>query len=144
VDINNYTKYTFVKKLYKRLNFNLNKKNLFIMGLTFKKDTDDARNSSSVDIVLEILKELSRVHVYDPKAKNINVIKNSSNVDLVSRLVSPYVKKNYDAVVVLTDWGLFKKLNYKSILQNSNESPFFVDSRSFINKTIIRLLGFKI
>lgn len=90
----------------------LNGKKIGVLGLSFKPDTDDVRDSRAIPIVEEILKEGGKVIAYDPKA-----------VDNFRRIFPQitYADKaedvlESDAVLILTEWDEFEKLNYKGKL----------------------------
>ena len=73
LNINNYQKYRFFLKLMERLFGSLRRKKVCILGLSFKKDTGDTRNSPSIDIIQHVLNEGAEVSVYDPKVTEESV-----------------------------------------------------------------------
>ena len=79
------------------------------LGLAFKPNTDDIRESKAIPIVEQLLKEKAHIKAYDPKAiKNFkkiypNIIYCHSAQDILSS----------EAILILTKWDEFKKLDYK-------------------------------
>ena len=90
-------------------------KNIAILGLSFKPETDDMRESPAIDIVNGLLKLKAKINVYDPaampEAKEIfsNKIHFSSNAQECI--------KNKDILVILTEWNEFRALDPKLILK---------------------------
>jgi UDPglucose 6-dehydrogenase len=80
INMNNYRKQTFFKRVYLNLNSNLKGKKLAIFGTAFKKGTCDIRESPAIDICRFLLLEGAILHLVDPKAtsKNVLILKNSS------------------------------------------------------------------
>jgi UDPglucose 6-dehydrogenase len=74
INMNNYRKQTFFKRVYLNLNSNLKGKKLAIFGIAFKKETCDARESPAIDICRYLLLEGAILHLVDPKTTRNNVI----------------------------------------------------------------------
>jgi UDPglucose 6-dehydrogenase len=87
---------------------NLKGKEIGILGLAFKKDTDDVRESRAIPVIRELIKEKAVVKAYDPKAMD-NFKKIFPNIEYCNANDI----MNSDAILILTDWDAFKKLNYK-------------------------------
>ena len=88
---------------------NLKTKTIGLLGLAFKPNTDDIRESKAIPIVKQLLKEKSYVMAYDPKAMN-NFKK------IFPQIVYCKMAKDVlisDAILIITKWDEFKKLNYK-------------------------------
>ncbi|MCJ2533784.1 MAG: UDP-glucose/GDP-mannose dehydrogenase family protein [Candidatus Thermoplasmatota archaeon] len=83
-------------------------KEIGILGASFKPGTDDIRESRSIPIIEELLKEQVTVKIYDPKAMD-----NLRNIFPTISYCSPDEVLNSDAVLILTDWEEFEHLNYK-------------------------------
>lgn len=83
-------------------------KEIGILGASFKPETDDIRESRSIPIIEELLKEQVTIKIYDPKAMD-----NLKNIFPTISYCSPDEVLNSDAVLILTDWEEFEHLNYK-------------------------------
>lgn len=95
-------------ELLKKYIPNLKGKKIGVLGLAFKKDTDDIRESRSIPIIKRLIEEKAFVKAYDPKAIE-NFKKLFPNIKYCN---SNEVMKS-DAILILTDWDEFRKLNYK-------------------------------
>ena len=80
-----------------------------VLGLSFKPNTDDIRDSRSIILVKNLLKEDAQVKVFDPKAMN-NFKKLFSNIIYCDNAIDVL---DADAVIIATAWDEFKKLDYK-------------------------------
>lgn len=138
--INDEQRQYFVEKIKEHL-WVLKNKNIAILGLAFKPDTDDMRFAPSIDIVHYFLKEGAHLRVYDPQS--IPQAKKIFNDKRIKFAKNPYdAIKECDCVCVLTEWQEFKKLDFKRI-KKSMRYPLLADGRNvFDSKTIIQA-GFK-
>jgi len=84
-------------------------KTIGVLGLSFKPNTDDIRDSRSIILVKNLLKEGAQVKVYDPKAIN-NFKKLFSDIIYCDNAKDVL---DADAVIIATAWDEFKKLDYK-------------------------------
>jgi len=96
-------------KLLKKHIPQINGKTIGILGLAFKPNTDDIRESRAIPIVKQLLKEKANVKAYDPKAIN-NFKKLFSDIIYCD---SAKDALDVDAVIIATAWDEFKKLDYK-------------------------------
>ncbi len=110
-----------------------------ILGLTFKPDTDDMRDSPAIDIVRQLNSYGASVQVYDPEG-----------MDQAKRLLSDVSWKNdgyevaagADAVVLVTEWREFQELDFDRVLK-SMKRPVFVDLRNLFNPERMQQAGFE-
>lgn len=108
VEVNNQQPLKLVDILRKHVP-KLDGKTIGLLGLAFKPNTDDIRESKAIPIVEQLLREKAHVKAYDPKAiKNFKkiypqIIYCHSAQDVISS----------DAVLIVTKWDEFKKLDYK-------------------------------
>lgn len=101
--------------------------NILVMGITFKENCNDIRNSKVVD-VLEALEKLGiNLTVYDPYADKIEV-KNEYDIDLTEN----YHGK-YDAILFAVAHDEFKKISLNDIEKLSNREPIIVDLKSIFD-----------
>ena len=83
-------------------------KTIGVLGLSFKPNTDDIRESRAIPIIRQLLKEKANVKAYDPKAMD-NFKKIFPEITYCS---SAQEVLSSDAILITTIWGEFKKLNY--------------------------------
>ena len=86
---------------------NLKGKEIGVLGLAFKKDTDDIRESRAISVVGKLTEEKAVIKAYDPKA-----MENFKKLFPKIRYCSSYEVLNSDAIIILTDWDEFKRLDY--------------------------------
>ncbi len=89
---------------------NLRNKAIGILGLAFKPDTDDVRESRAIPIVEALLREGANIIAYDPKAMN-NFAKIFPQIEYAKS--SQEVIDKSDAVLIVTEWKEFEELNYE-------------------------------
>ncbi|MBH8599050.1 MULTISPECIES: UDP-glucose/GDP-mannose dehydrogenase family protein [unclassified Thermoactinomyces] len=107
----------------------LSGKLISVLGLTFKPNTSDIRNSPSLRIIKEILELGGTVNAYDPVAiSEVKRIFPSLNyyVDIEEAI------KGSDAVLILTAWDHIKKFDFSKIFALMNE-PLIIDGRNVLD-----------
>jgi len=100
-----------------------------ILGITFKEDCPDIRNSRVIDIYTELMQFGIDVDVYDPYA-NSSDVQREYNILLIGQ-----IEKQYDAIVLAVSHKDFLKLDFKKI-RNGPGSVIF-DTKSFLDRDII-------
>ncbi|MFN9007587.1 MAG: UDP-glucose dehydrogenase family protein [Hyphomonadaceae bacterium] len=113
-------------------------KTIGILGLTFKPNTDDMRDSPSLDIVPALLAAGARIQAYDPEGME-EAKKELAGIEMVE---GPYsVADNADALVILTEWDQFRALDFER-LSKQMKQPVMVDLRNIYNPDDLRQNGF--
>ena len=94
---------------------NLNSQNIMILGLSFKPDTDDIRESPSLIIVRELLKKNHKICLHDPIA--MDNFKNEIGFNTKIRYSNNWEDDicNSSIVIILTKWKEYEKLNNKDL-----------------------------
>ena len=124
-----------VDKCKKALGGSLKDKKISVWGLSFKANTDDTRFSPAISVIELLLAEGAQIKAFDPIVKN---------VENLSIEVSDDVKKNVkgaDAIVLLTEWQEFKKIDPKKISDLLNQK-IIIDSRNLLQKNKWEKAGF--
>ena len=109
-----------------------------VLGLAFKPNTDDIRESPAISIVDKLLEEGAQVRATDPKA-----IANAREIfrDRVHWSISPYdVATGADALVLLTEWDEYRVLDWTRI-HGLLRVPLTVDGRNAWNPTAVTEAG---
>ena len=140
IKVNETRKINMVEKIKDTLS-PLENKSISILGLTFKPNTDDMRESPSLVIVPELVKITREVKVYDPagmpaakKMKEFNGVKWKNNTyDCI---------KSTDAIVLITEWNEFRALDLDKVKMLLN-SPVIIDLRNIYKPASMNELGFK-
>jgi UDPglucose 6-dehydrogenase/GDP-mannose 6-dehydrogenase len=110
-----------------------------ILGLAFRPDTNDMRESPAIPIIRSLLREGAVVQGYDPVATDdARKIFSSQELELSGSLSDALAKA--DAVVLVTRWDEFRKI--PELLVGRSPQPLFVDGRRLLDKaTIARYEG---
>ena len=138
VKINNYQKLRFSKKILSALGNNLEDKSITLFGWSFKKDTNDTRESASIYIAIDLLEKGAKIKVYDPQT-SLEIIhrdikeysKNSSDfLDNITCINDPYEAAiNSSCIGILTEWDEFKLLDWEKIKTIMIDEKFIIDGR---------------
>ena len=118
-----------VVKLLIKKEHKVNASKALILGVTFKEDCPDIRNSKVIDIYTELLQYGMKVEVYDPHADH-HEVSEEYNINLISEVGS-----EYDAVILAVSHKEFLNIDYKKIIKNSNSVIF--DTKSFLDRNLV-------
>ncbi len=140
VEVNEEQKLRAIEKISKSLG-ELSGKTIGILGLSFKPNTDDMRESPSIPIITHLLKEGARVKVYDPAAMEES--KKYINGENVRYCKSVYeVAKGSDSLAFITEWNQFRKIDLEKI-KRLLKRPVIVDLRNIYEPEAMREMGFE-
>ncbi len=138
MDINQYQRRQTILKLREVLGSKLRDKIVGLMGLAFKPNTDDVRESPATEIARLLLHEGVLVKAYDPVAMS-HVGKQLPGIQLAE---DPYdLARECDALVLCTEWNEFKHLDMSKIKELMRQ-PFIVDGRNLYDPVMLKGLGF--
>lgn len=102
-----------------------------VLGLAFKPDTDDVRESPAILIVHELLARGAKVSAYDPVAtESAKKVLPAAEMRFVDSLEAAL--RDVDAAVLVTSWDRFRDI--PAILLRLGVSPLVVDGRRFLDK----------
>ena len=117
-----------LKRVFKMLKNKVRNKTICFLGVTFKANTDDMRESSSLKMIPYLSKKGAIIRYYDPSGSKIefNKIKNVSNCKSIKEAC-----KNANLIIIHTEWNDFKSLNLKKL---SNKRNFIIyDMRNILS-----------
>ena len=122
-----------LKILKEKIN-NLSDKSVLILGLSFKPDTDDVRESISLKIINLLYNKVSSLTVHDPIA--IENTKKSIKSSLGIRYVNDWetAVANADIIIIATNWSIYKSIDK---LGTSLSDKIIFDTRSLLDSNII-------
>ncbi|MCK6256779.1 UDP-glucose/GDP-mannose dehydrogenase family protein [Fictibacillus sp. KIGAM418] len=124
------------KKVKTRL-ISLAAKKIAVLGLSFKAQTDDIRQSPSLKIIQNLINEGAIVEVHDPVAKLPgNLVDTVCQKDSAEEAIT-----NADAILICTDWPQYKNINWAGI-KNKMNSPIIFDGRNMLNTAEMRSIGY--
>ena len=124
-------------KILKYYNDDLKNVTLTILGLSFKPNTDDIRDSTSLIIAQELLKKGIKIKVYDPKAM-LNAKKAIRELEFCDNAYEACEQSN--GLIIATEWNEFRALNLKKI-KSLLVKPVIFDLRNIYNPSEISKLG---
>jgi len=126
------------EKLDRLISGSIRGKKIAILGLAFKANTDDVRESSSIDLIKFILNEGGFVNAYDPIANKsmANIFNDIHYFDNVYDAID-----GVDALVIMTEWNEFRALDLNRI-KKSMRNNYVLDTRNIINMKELSERGF--
>ncbi len=128
--------------LSKRLNIilknKIKNKVVSFLGVTFKANTDDMRDSSSLKLIPFLSKRGAKIKYYDPTGSK-KEFKKIKNVEFSSSIKESIIGS--DIVIVHTEWNDFKAINFKKF--SKNKKLIIYDMRNIYSPDKIKKLGFK-
>jgi UDPglucose 6-dehydrogenase/GDP-mannose 6-dehydrogenase len=108
-------------------------KRIGILGLAFRPDTNDMRESPAIPVVRRLLEEGAQVTAYDPAAMEEARHMFGDRITLANTLAQALT--GVDAVVLVTRWKEFERV--PQLIAKSGGSPVFIDGRRMLDKTSI-------
>lgn len=104
--------------------------NILVLGVAFKKDMNDIRQSGSIKILSILKKKQANVHYHDPYVSEINNLNKFPDLDMKSIPWDYKALKNYDAIVIGTDHSFY---DWNKIVK---ESRLIIDTRNATSNVI--------
>jgi len=139
IETNIFQRKRMLNKLMDLLDNDLKGKIIAVLGLAFKQETDDVRDSPAIEIINSIHDTGGIIKAYDP-------IANDSMKEIFPELD---YKSNWheavegcDAVVIMTEWNEFRSLDLEK-LKNLMSQPVVLDTRNILNVSELKRLEFK-
>lgn len=136
---NSERKINMVQKIINACDGCINGKKITILGVTFKANTDDVRESPSLDIIPRLIDNGAKITVYDP-SNSAEAKKILTDVKWANDVYDAC--ENSDAVVVITDWSEFKALDVKQVCQKMSGNVI-VDLRNIFDISEMKSLNVK-
>ena len=127
-----------IKKVTQIVNNNFNNKIITFLGVTFKPNTDDMRESSSISMIKYLSKKKCKIRYYDPSGEKVE-FKNLKNVNYYENLFNACL--NSDLIILHTEWNEFKSLNFKKLVKKRNFKVY--DMRNLYSPDKMRKLNIK-
>ena len=110
-----------LKRVFDILKNKIKNKNICFLGVTFKANTDDMRDSSSLSMIPALLKKGAKINYFDPTGEKSD-FKKLKNV-IFSNNIKDAIKKS-DLIIIHTEWNDFKTINFKKDVKNKKFSIF--------------------
>ena len=127
-----------LKKVNEILNNKIRNKKICFLGVTFKANTDDMRDSSSLEMIPFLSKKGAKIKYYDPTGfkKVFSKLKNVSFSNSINDAV-----KQADLVILHTEWNDFKSINFKKLHPSKNLKIY--DMRNIYSPSKVKSQGYK-
>ena len=127
-----------LKKIYEILKNKVKNKKITFLGVTFKANTDDMRDSSSLLMIPALSKKGATIKYYDPTGhkKEFKNIKNVYFEESIKKSI-----KGSDLIIIHTEWNDFKSINFKNLIKG--KKPIIYDMRNIYSNFKINSQGFK-
>ena len=135
IDSNEKTHRRIVDKVEKELGNSLIGKTICIWGLTFKANTDDLRESPSIAVIERLIGRGASVVAFDPVVTNVD----NKKIKIAKSIEESCSAA--DAILVLTEWEQFKKVNPNSVMDLVS-NKVVIDSRNILDKNLWVSSGF--
>ena len=119
-----------LKKVQNILKGRIKNKKICFLGVTFKANTDDMRDSSSLSMIPSLIKKGAKVNYFDPTGKK-NQFNKLKNVNFSANISSAI--KDSDLIIIHTEWNDFKSINFKKEVKNKKFIIF--DMRNIYSST---------
>ena len=152
IKINDYQKNRFAERLINLLPYDINRPIVTLLGWSFKKNTNDSRESAAIYVAAQLLEKGIRIQIYDPMVTHKRMISDLSILfeakqkteEQVHELLDLFqVKTNMSSALedshlagILTEWDEFSQFDWATYLKNSPSHFSLLDGRSLINKEI--------
>lgn len=138
VEVNEAQKARMVQKIRKALGGSESAKTVGFLGLSFKPETDDMRESPALTIIPRLVDKGARVRAHDPASMH-EAATLLPGVEFVENAYD--VANDADAIVLLTEWNQYRALDLLR-LKESMRNPVFVDLRNVYEPVRMKELGF--
>src|SRR3954449_80317 len=138
IEVNELQKRRTIGKLQKHLG-SLVGKEIALLGVAFKPDTDDVREATSLVLAGRLQGEGAHVRVYDPVAaeRAREILGDAQICDSALGAV-----EGADAVVLVTEWPEFRDLDWEGEVKGRMRQPLIVDGRNFLDREGLQGAGF--
>jgi len=141
IEANERQKLIMVKKVTDALG-DLNNKTLAILGVTFKQNTDDMRESPALTIIGELEKLGAKFRIYDPQGMKEAKWRLKAIEEKCVYCKDEYdAVKDADALLIITEWNQFRNLDIDTI-KSSMKGNYFFDFRNIYDREYIENKGF--
>ena len=110
-----------LQRVFNILNGNVKNKKICFLGVTFKANTDDMRDTSCLTMIPYLIKNGAIINYFDPTGEK-REFKKMKNVSF-SNDINLAIKQS-DLIIIHTEWNDFKSINFKRLVQNKKFSIF--------------------
>jgi len=128
-----------VEKIEKLLENDLSGKRIALLGIAFKAETDDIRDTPAKVIVNKLLKRGVKIVVHDPQALENAKIEFGETIEYINDEYEAI--KDSDAIIILTEWNQYRSLDLKAVKEKM-KGNIILDARNILEPDNAKKLGF--
>jgi UDPglucose 6-dehydrogenase len=133
IEANEKQKKKIVEKIINKMN-GVKGKNIAILGLSFKPDTDDVRDAPSLDIIRELIRAGANIQTYCPEGMKEAKWRLEDCKEAITYCTDEYYATiGVDAVVLMTEWHQFRGMDLNKVKEKMSGNYYF-DLRNVYNK----------
>src|SRR3954470_19307450 len=138
IEVNELQKRRAIGKLQKHLG-SLVGKEIALLGVAFKANTDDVREATSLVLAGRLQSEGANVRAYDPVASGraADLLRGATIADSAIEAI-----EGADAVVLVTEWPEFRELDWEGEVRQKLRTPLVVDGRNFLDRELLTRAGY--
>ena len=162
VTLNKWHQHRISNLITKKLFGTLANKKILILGFAFKANTNDTRESAAIQICKDLLEEGADLYIHDPKVscnqieidlgfkQKIQDDENNIKSKTISEgnwfFVTNHIDAfdNVDAVIILTEWSIYKEIDWNNMSKKMRRPGWVFDARSITEKETIKKAGLKL
>ena len=148
VSINEWQKYRIYKTIINKLFGNVTNKKIAILGFSFKADTNDTRESPAILICKYLIDEGAILSIHDPKVEESQIKREFSDLGLEKKEnwyfshVLNETYENADAILILTEWDIYKNIDWVLVGKKMRSPSWVFDTRRIIDPNQVKDLDF--
>ncbi len=144
INMNEYQEDRFVKQMITAMFNTIAGKKITLLGFAFKKDTGDTRESPAIHVARQLADENAAIVISDPKAIE-NAKRDLADIEDVEYVKDPYEAiKDAHAVAVLTEWDMYKDLDFQRIYDEMEKPAMIFDGRNILDHDALYDIGFNV
>ena len=146
VDLNYWQQHRIRKIIVNKLFNNLTGKKIGILGFAFKANTNDTRESPAIQICKDLIEEGADLKIFDPKVNKSKIENDLAQKEFFNRGEGSWeycktineIAVNADAIVIATEWEVFKSLDWVEISKLMRSPKWLFDTRGITNYSDIK------
>ena len=145
VRINQYQQDRFMAGILHRMFGTLASKKICILGFAFKAGTSDTRESPAIYITQKLIAEQAEIVISDPQALKNAALDLADSKGTIRYVDDPYTAAaGCHALLILTDWDMYRKLDFRKIYRSMVKPAFIFDGRNIIDREKCFAIGFNV
>lgn len=145
VSLNELRKARFCDQILRNMHGTLRNKKVLVLGVAFKANTGDTRESPALSVIRFLLEEKAKVHVFDPVVESASILSqfpNAQHLTVENSILDGASKAT--AIIVCTEWPIFRDMDWNPIYETMLRPAVIFDGRLILDKNKIEGMGFQL